>query len=82
MVQINVPTTTTVGYRLLYTNPKLKQVQIYLEENNGTASVTKASFTNYGFAVADVDTTNVDVAKIINYIKSSNLAGNKIPFFV
>lgn len=31
MVQINVPSATTVGYRFLYSNPKLKQVEIYLE---------------------------------------------------
>lgn len=82
MVQINVPSVTTVGYRFLYANSKLKQVEIYLEETSGTANVTKASFTNFGYSVTEVDPVNSDVAKIVNYIKANNLAGSKIPFFI
>lgn len=57
LVQISVKT-GKVSYRLIYSNLKLKQIEIYLEEANNTASVIKASYLNFGYSLVETDATN------------------------
>ena len=66
-------------YRFLYSNNKLKQVQIYLEQSNDIANIVKASFINYGYYVLDQNNinantninTNQDYLTITNFIQKS-----------
>ena len=70
-----------VSYRFLYANPKLKQIQIYLDESDGTANVNKAAYINYGYDIDEAVSTNPDYQKIVDVLKNSNLAGLKTPFY-
>lgn len=81
LVQISVKPTKT-SYRLVYSNAKLMQIEIYLDEANSTASVIKASYLNYGYSVLETDLANSDYREVTTYIKNSDLGGEKIPFFI
>lgn len=41
----------------------------------------KASYLNYGYSLVDIDTSNTEYQKIVNYLKGSTFAGEKVPFF-
>ncbi len=48
LIQINLQPLSFIT-RLLYANSAKKQIEIFLEEFDGSANVIKASFINYGY---------------------------------
>lgn len=80
VIQVNVGL-GSIRYRFLYANSKLKQVEIYLSEADGTANVDKAAYINFGYEAVDAVTTNPDYQKVLDIFKASSLVGSKIPFF-